>query len=154
MIMAVFNFSDVTVEDFKHYFDRHFPFAPADDPDNKEYIRDRDIELAFKQAQVNFNRALWSDPEQAKVAYLFLTAHYLCMDLQMAQAGINSIGHFIVSQKTVGEVSAIYSIPYRYTQSAYTSYLTGTQFGMKYLSLLLPRITGAVGLVKGTITYE
>lgn len=149
-----FSYDSVTVADFKYYFARCFPFAPATDPDNVEYIRDIDVQMAFGQAKINFNPSLFDTDESAKIGYMYLTAHYLCMDMQMAQSGINSVGTFVISQKTVGEVSASYSIPRKYTQSPYTSYLTTTQFGMKYLSLVIPRITGAIGLVKGTVTYE
>lgn len=152
--MAQFNPNDVTVDDFKAYFDRAFPFAPEDDPDNKEYIRDTDIEIAFQQAKVNFNSSIWSDYDSAKIAYLFLTAHYLCMDMRMAQSGLASSGAFTMSSKSVGDVSASYAIPQAYLDSPALNYLTSTEFGLKYLSLLYPRTIGSVNVVLGTTTVR
>lgn len=152
--MAQFNPNDVTVDDFKAYFDRAFPFAPDTDPDNKEYIRDVDIQVAFQQAKVNFNSSIWSDYDSAKIAYLFLTAHYLCMDMRMAQSGLASSGAFTMSSKSVGDVSASYAIPQAYLDSPALNYLTSTEFGLKYLSLLYPRTIGSVNVVLGTTTVR
>ena len=71
----------ITVEDFKNYFTRQFPYAPADNPNNQEYITDADIKVAFGQARINFPIKLF-DEESGRVAYMFLVAHYLCMDMQ------------------------------------------------------------------------
>jgi len=109
--MVIFNPNDITVSDFKAYFDRHFPYAPLDDPNNQEFVRDIDIQNAFEQAKVNFNKGIWDSYESAKIAYLFLTAHYLCMDMRMAESGLSSSGAFAMSSKSVGDVSASYAIP-------------------------------------------
>lgn len=151
---AGFDFNSVSVDDFKEYFDRHFPFAPDKDPDNLGYIRDKDIEIAFQQAQVNFNSGIWDDNDSAKIAYLFLTAHYLCMDMRMAQSGLASSGAFTMSSKSVGDVSASYAIPEAFMNSPILNYLTSTEFGLKYLSLLYPRTIGSATVVLGTTTVR
>ena len=101
---------DITIDEFKTYFARMFPFAPETDPTNQEYITDADIQIAFGQAKVNFPIALF-DEENGKIAFLFLVAHYLCMDMQMAQSGINSTAQYMVTSKSVGDVSASYGVP-------------------------------------------
>lgn len=151
---AEFDFNSVTVNDFKSYFDRHFPFAPATDPDNPEYVRDKDIEIAFKQAQVNFNKTVFGNDDDTKIAYLFLTAHYLCMDMRMAQTGLASVGQYLLSSKSVGDVSASYSIPQAYLNSPLLSYLTSTEFGLKYISLLYPRMIGSFNIALGATTVR
>lgn len=152
--MAQFTPDDVTVDDFKAYFDRAFPFAPEDDPNNKEYVRDKDIEIAFAQATANFNCGIWENYDVAKVAYLFLTAHYLCMDMRMNQSGLASSGTFTMSSKPVGDVSASYSIPEAYMQSPFLNYLSSTEFGLKYFSLLYPRTICSVNVVLGSTTIR
>lgn len=130
-----------------------FPFAPDSDPDNQEYITDTDIEMAFAQAKVNFPVNLF-DEENGKIAFLFLVAHYLCMDMQMAQAGINSTAQYVVTSKSVGDVSASYGVPTKLLDNPLYNYLTTTQFGMKYISLLYPRTIGAVNVVLGSTTVR
>lgn len=144
----------VTVSEFKTYFDRAFEYAPNDDPNNKNFIRDKDIENAFAQATLNFNEGLWYDESDKKLAFMFLTAHYLCMDLQMAEAGINSTGQFTMSSKSVGSVSASYTIPQMYQNDPLLNYFSQTQFGCKYLSMLIPRAVGRIAVVRGTTTDE
>lgn len=144
----------VTVAEFKTYFDRAFEYAPVSDPNNKDYIRDKDIQDAFAQANLNFNVALWDNEDDKKLAYMFLTAHYLCMDMQMAEAGINSTGQFQMSSKTVGSVSASYEIPEIYKSDPLLNYFMQTQFGCKYLSMLIPRAVGRIAVVRGTTTDE
>ena len=130
-----------------------FPFAPDSDPNNQEYITDTDIEMAFAQAKVNFPVNLF-DEENGKIAFLFLVAHYLCMDMQMAQAGINSTAQYVVTSKSVGDVSASYGVPTKLLDNPLYNYLTTTQFGMKYISLLYPRAIGAVNIVLGSTTVR
>lgn len=144
---------NITIDEFKTYFARMFPFAPASDPNNQEYITDEDIQVAFGQAKINFPIKLF-DEESGKVAFLFLAAHYLCMDMQMAQAGINSTAAYIVTSKSVGDVSASYGVPTKLLNNPLFNYLTTTQFGMKYLSLLYPRTVGAVDFVFGGTTVR
>ena len=144
---------EITIQEFKTYFARMFPFAPATDPNNQEYITDADIQIAFGQAKVNFPIALF-DEENGKIAFLFLVAHYLCMDMQMAQSGINSTAQYMVTSKSVGDVSASYGVPQKLLNNPLYNYLSTTQFGMKYLSLLYPRTIGAMNVVLGGTTIR
>lgn len=144
---------NITVTDFKTYFTRQFPYAPVDDTNNQEYITDSDITTAFGQAKINFPIALF-DEETGEIAYLFLTAHYLCMDMQMAQSGINSTAQYMVTNKSVGDVSASYGVPQKLLNNPLYNYFSTTQFGMKYLSLLYPRTVGAVNVVFGGTTIR
>ena len=143
----------ITVEDFKNYFTRQFPYAPADEPNNQEYITDADITVAFGQARINFPIKLF-DEESGRVAFMFLVAHYLCMDMQMAQSGIASTGQYIITSKSVGDVSASYGVPNKFLTDPFLNYFSTTQFGMKYLSLLYPRTVGAVNVVLGGTTIR
>lgn len=144
---------EITVSQFKTYFNRQFPYAPADDPTNQDYITDTDIEVAFGQAKINFPIKLF-DEESGTIAFMFLVAHYLCMDMQMAQSGINSTSQYIMTSKSVDGVSASYGVPNKFLTDPFLNYFSTTQFGMKYLSLLYPRTVGAVNVVLGGTTIR
>ena len=47
-----------TVAQFKSYFVRDFPYAPASDAANSEYILDADITKAIAEAGAKFNPGL------------------------------------------------------------------------------------------------
>ena len=107
----------ITVSDFKTYFRRDFPYLPTDSStycDEDKYILDSDIEKAFIEAQMVYNQSLFGEDAFIRVAYYYLTAHYLCIDMKAASAGLGGVGNLPVSARTVGSVSETYSIPQRY----------------------------------------
>lgn len=136
----------VTVEDFKAQFVRDFPYTPTDSGD---YVTDADITRAFGEADMNFNAALFSTETQQDLAYLYLSAHYLVLDMRMGEGGINAQSVFNVSSKSVGNVSVSYAIPEAYTKSARLEYYSKTPYGLKYLSFVLPRIVGNAETIEG-----
>lgn len=146
--------SNLTVNDFKEQFDRAFTYAPVDDPNNLAYVRDKDILNAYGQADLTFNERLFGEDDEKKLAFLFLSAHYLCMDSQMDKQGLNSSGQFLMNSKSVGNVSASYTIPEAYAKDPILSYFSQTQFGDKYLSMIIPRAIGRIAVVRGTTTDE
>ena len=114
------------------------------------YVLDADITKAFSEAQVNFNQSLFSSDAQIQLAYLYLTAHFLVVDIRHSSQGVNSKGDFITSSQSVGNVSESLSIPDKIANNPIFQLYTTTGYGMKYLNLVLPRITGRVGVVRGT----
>lgn len=119
--------------------------------DYNSFITDEDIKEAFIEAKGNFNYNLFPGKENEnllKRAFLYLTAHYLVMDLSMSQGGGASA--FIMTSKTVGSVSASYGVPQKILNNPLYSYLAGTQFGLKYLSYLYTRAVGNIHVVRGT----
>jgi len=119
----------------------------ADDIYN--YILDADINKAFKEAQIIFNQGLFGSDEQLTLGYLYLTAHYLVLDLKTAQQGITGAGSFAVSSRSVGNVSESYAIPEAFTADPVLSYFTKTQYGQKYMSMILPNLVGNVQAITG-----
>jgi len=143
----------ITAADFKAQFPRDFPYAPSANADVNKYILDSDIVRAFGEAQMTFNQSLIPGGTDAniKLAYLYLTAHYLCIDIKNAQQGINSAGSLLVNSRSVGSVSESYSIPERYLKNPNIGYLATTGYGNKYLSFVLPALVGnMVGLFRQT----
>lgn len=142
--------NSITVADFKAQFPRDFPYAPPSIVGNNDYVYDADISRAFLEAQVVFNQGLFGSDAQIRMGYLYVTAHYLCLDLRAALAGIQgSGGSFPVSSRSVGSVSESYAIPERYTDDPLLALYTQTNYGMKYLSLVLPNLVGNMVAVFG-----
>lgn len=144
----------ITVADFKTYFRRDFPYAT--EPASSEvcsnldsYVFDFDIEKAFGEAKTILNQGLFSDDDSIRIAYLYLSAHYLVVDLRAAQGGVDSSGSFPVSSRSVGSVSESYQIPDAYAQNAQYAFFTTSGYGMKFLSLVIPRLAGNVVAVAG-----
>lgn len=119
----------------------------ADDVDN--YISDADITKAFAEAKVVFNQALFGDDATIELAYLYLTAHYLCIDIRNAMRGISATGAFPVTGRTVGSVSESYGIPTAYTDNPIFAMYSQTGYGLKYFSFVLPNLVGNIGVVAG-----
>lgn len=116
------------------------------------YVLDADIEKAFKESQIVFNQGLFSSDEQLTLGYLYLTAHYLVQDLKAAQQGVSDAGSFAVSSRSVGNVSESYAIPTALTDDPVLSYFTKTQYGQKYLSMVLPLLVGNMAIAQGATT--
>lgn len=114
------------------------------------YTRDEDIQNAFLEAYVNFNPNLFgSDTYMAKLVFLYLTAHYLTMDMRNA-LGANQVG--ILLSKSVGSVSQGYTIPKWINDNASLSVYASTGYGIKYASLIRPYLIGNIMLVQGATT--
>lgn len=117
------------------------------------YVLDSDIEKAYFQAKQFFNNNLF-DNETDLLSYIcYLIAHYLVIDLQMSQEGINSTGYYIPNHTTVGDVSESYSNPANSQGDSFILYqLNQTRYGQKYLSLISPLLVGHFNSVRGTTT--
>lgn len=138
---------------YKSLGDANVGNLPTDDTkwelqtDISQYISDKDIEKAYEQACINFNSGLFSDDDSKKVAYLYLTAHYLVKDLN--ENGLSSTGDQLVSSIKVGNVSENYKIPEWMTNDKNLSYFTTTSYGLKYLSLITPHLVGNSAVAEG-----
>lgn len=139
----------ITPADFKLQFPRDFPYAPTQSADPLKYVMDSDIQTAFIQAIMKFNPALVppvpgiTGDAAIKLAFLYLAAHYLCIDVRNALGGVQgSGGSFPVTGRTVGSVSEQYQVPPKYLNNPNISYLASTGYGLKYLSFVLPSLVG------------
>lgn len=139
-------YTNPSTSDFKAYFTRDFPYGT--DPNTS--VLDSDITKAFGQVAFNINQALFSGQDQYNVGYLLLSAHYLVIDLRMSSQGINGQYSFLEQSKSVGSVSQSFAIPQRILDNPYFSMLTKTNYGAKYLELLIPQLVGQVFNVIGS----
>ena len=142
-------FTYPSVEQFKDYFYRDFPFATGIYADPETSIIDADIEKAFGEAKFNFNPRFFKDQDQFNIGFLYLTAHYLVMDLRAASQGISGQFTWLESSKSVGSVSASYGVPERIMNNPQYAWLTKTNYGAKYLMLIMPYLVGNIFTVSG-----
>lgn len=135
---------DPTVADFQAYFVRDFPYGNTQDT-----VMDSDITKAMAECKFLLNPSLFSDQNQYSIGFMYLTAHYLVMDLRMASQGIAGSYSWLSNSKAVGNVSESFSIPQRILDNPELAYLSKTNYGAKYLSLILPNLTAQVFVVRG-----
>lgn len=136
----------ITVDDFKGWFSRDFPYSASGDLSG---ITDQDILKAFAEASMNFNPTLFSTEDEQKLGFLYLAAHYLVIDIQNSTNGLNGKYEGIMSSKSVGSVSVGYTIPDWVMASPIYSLLSQSKYGMKYLSLIIPSLVGNITAVRG-----
>jgi hypothetical protein len=133
-----------TVLDFKQYFDRDFPYGY-----DMESVRDKDITKAFNDAGVSFNEDLFADQSTYTIAFLNLSAHYLVMNLRSSSQGLTGQYAWLQSSKSVGSISESFTIPQRILDNPEFAMLTKTNYGAKYIGLMLPMLVGQIFLVEG-----
>lgn len=180
----------ITVEEFKTYFYRDFPYLPVY-KDNEiyntgdevyyektkkfykalsdgittlptdntywevisnniyEYVLDVDIVRAISEMSAMFPSDKFKTDESIRLGELYLTAHCLVNDIRTSNGGLSSQFPFPLQSKSVGSISQSYAIPKRFLdREAYSFYIT-SQYGLKYLALVIPRMTGNICIAFG-----
>lgn len=139
----------ISVDDFKNYFRRDFPYGECID----ENLLDEDIEKAIREATMGFNEDLFESGEEKSIAMLYLTAFYVVVDIKNAISGLSSNAYnTFVSSKSVGNVSESYGFPSWVSNNPMYSLYLDNGYGKKFLSLIIPRINGFFYLAKGATT--
>ena len=113
------------------------------------WIMDADITNAFAEAQVCFNQALLGTDDEITLGYLYMVAHYLCIDIRNSFAGIQGTGGFPVASRSVGSVAESYQIPEAFRENPTLAMYAQTSYGQKYLALVLPKTVGNMVAVLG-----
>lgn len=147
----------ITTDQFKARFYRDFTFANQNPnqqqpvPANTDLVQDLDITNAFADAQVLLNQGLFSDDNTITLAYLYLSAHCLCLNIKASDAGINSggTGAFPVTSRSVGSVSESYQVPDAYKDDPILGQYAQTAYGQKYLAMVLPQLRGNIVAIAG-----
>lgn len=140
------SFTNPSVADFKAYFTRDFPYGT--DPTTS--ILDSDITKAFGQANMNISQSLFGDQGSYDIGYLLLSAHYLVIDIRMSSQGINGQFTFLEQSKSVGSISQSFAIPQRILDDPYFAMFMTTNYGAKYIQVLLPQLAGNIFTVCGS----
>lgn len=139
------SFITPTIDDFKAYFVRDFPYG-ADPTLN---VLDIDISKALNEAAANFNPALFENQTVFSMAFLYLGAHYMIMDLRASSQGVSGQFNWLQASKAVGNVNEAFNIPQKILDNPMYSYYSKSNYGAKYLSLILPRLVGQIYAVAG-----
>jgi hypothetical protein len=138
-------YNNPTIPDFKNYFTRDFPYGT--DPNTS--VLDADIGKAYSQVNFAINPALFTNQENYTLGYLWLAAHWLVIDLRAASQGISGQYEWLTTSKSVGSVSESFQIPQRILDNPLFSGYSKTNYGAKYLQLLLPALTGNMFIACG-----
>lgn len=140
----------ITVEAFKKYFQRDFPFLPTEYEESEKfnYILDEDIEKSMGEMKALLPVSVFED-EVLEIAQMYLTAHCLVGDIRRSNQGLASNFTFPLQSRSVGSVSESYGIPQKFLSSPSYAYYITTDYGLKYFALLYPRTRGHVQTVTG-----
>lgn len=131
-------FLNPTIDDFKNYFIRDFPYGT----DMNTSILDQDIANAYQETLVNINQGLFADQASYNIGYLLLSAHFLVLNIQSSSQGIAGQFNWNQTSKSVGSVSEAFDIPQRIKDNPEFAWLSKTNYGARYLMLILPQLSG------------
>ena len=120
----------------------------AGDDTTKRYVRDKDIQRAQTAA---FNSFPCDTFETSQIPYAFnlLSAHFLLLNIQASSQGLRGQGEWLVNSKSVGDLTASYTIPDKIAQSPFLSPMTKTPYGLQYLGILAQYLVGNFASVPG-----
>lgn len=183
----------ITVQQFKTFFRRDFPYLPVydaskaywtndevyyssneqfyislidnnttsiadttawqriqDDIDN--YIIDQDITSVIEQTEIIIPDNIEIPDNVYTLLQYYLAAHLLVDSIRTSNAGLTSQLTGITTGKSIGSVSQQYGIPQQLLNSELYSFYITSQYGLKYLVLIMPYLNGNISCVKGATT--
>lgn len=131
-------FNNPSVANFQSQFFRDFPFGT----DPNVSVLAQDIATAFVQANATVNPNLFSDQGTYTLAYLFLAAHFLVLNLRASSQGLNGQYNWAQNSKAVGAVSEGFEIPERIKNNPDFMQYYKTNYGAQYVQLVWPQLSG------------
>lgn len=131
--------------EFKAYFFRDFMYGT----DIATTVTDPDIAKAIGEAAVTINPGLFCDQATYTIAFLNLAAHFLVLNLKASGTGCSGQDQFLIQSKGAGSVSESYAIPAAILDNPLFANYAKTTYGMKYLMMIYPLLTGVVFAVGG-----
>lgn len=139
-------YTNPVVADFKAFFVRDFPYGTNINTN----VLDADISKALLESSVTINKSLFPvGQEQYTIGYLYLTAHNLVVNIKASSQGIASSNDWLVTTKSVGNVSTGSQVPQRILDSPEFASLSQTAYGYKYLMMILPYLNGPTFAIRG-----
>lgn len=138
-------FTNPQVTDFKARFIRDFPYST----DPAIGVMDQDILNAFADTNVSINPDLFPDQATWNLGYLLYSAHCLVQNIRASSQGLNGQYSWAQTQKAVAGVSESFQIPERVQNNPALMMLTKTNYGARYLELVLPFLVGQMFTVCG-----
>lgn len=127
------------------YFVRDFAYGNSD----LTTVQDADITKAQTWMAFTINRGLFPNQGIYTIGAQLLTAHLLVTNLRASSQGIAGKYDWATSSKSVSAVASSFSIPQRILDNPEFSIYAGTTYGVQYLSMVLPLLTGQMFTVEG-----
>lgn len=134
-----------TIADFKTQFTRDFPYGT----DPSVSVLDTDILNAFNLVDITINQCLWPDQTSYKIAYGYLAAHFLVLNLRASSQGVNGQWDWLNASKGVGGVSQSFQIPQRVQDNPDFAQYYKTHYGAMYMNLAWSLLSGQMFSVCG-----
>lgn len=138
-------FTNPQVSDFKTRFARDFPYGS----DMNTSVLDTDIIIAMGDVNSLINPAIFPDQSTYTLGYLLYTAHILVLNIRNSSQGLNGQFAWAQTQKAVAGVSESFQIPERVLNNPTLMMLTKTNYGARFLDIVLPFLTGQMFAVCG-----
>lgn len=143
-------YDDPNVDDFKAYFIRDFPYTPdPEEDDDLNYVINSDIYKALNDAKRVVNTSLFTSQDDYTAGFLTMAAHWLVMNLRASSQGIQGKFPWLQQSKSVGSVAESFGIPQRILDNPEFAMLCQTNYGAKYLFMVLPLMSGQMFTVCG-----
>jgi hypothetical protein len=133
-------FTNPVINDFVQYFQRDFPYGYNNG--DLSTVQNNDIQNAINDASGFINPALFAGQAPYNVGFLNLTAHFLVMSLRASSQGIAGQFSWLNNSKGVGGVSEGIAIPQQILDNPMFSALCKTNYGLKFVFLILPNLVG------------
>lgn len=140
------SYTNPTVIQFQQQFFRDFNYGS--NPQTSVTIND--INYAFSMVNVNINTDLFASQASYTLGYNLMAAHFLVMNIRSGSQGVNGQFNFLQAGKGAGSVSESFSIPQRILDNPLWSMYTKTNYGLMFIQLVLPQLTGQMFSVVGT----
>jgi hypothetical protein len=134
-----------TVTDFKQYFVRDFPYGA----DMETSVLDADINRAMTESAHNFPEGLFDNQGEYFTGFMLLSAHNLVLNLRASSQGLSGKFPWLTAGHGAGSVNESLAIPQRILDNPEFSWLSMTNYGAKYLAMVLPQLTGNLFCVAG-----
>lgn len=134
----------ITVSEFKTFFAKDFDYGTE-----PEQVSDSEITRAMTEASMNFNEALFDTQDEKKLIFSYLTAYYLVVDINNANAQGAGNNGGLVTYRQVRNVAESFKVPKWIEESPMFSMFSQNGYGLKYLTMIYPYLIGNVGIVPG-----
>ena len=138
-------YTQPTVASFQAYFNRDFPYGNSD----LTTVQDADINKAISMMENSINPRLFSNQNIYTQGALLLSAHYLVQNLRASSQGIAGKFEWLNTGKGVGAVNSQFQIPDRLLENPELAMLSSTYYGVQFLYIVLPLLTGQMFAVQG-----
>lgn len=141
-----------SVADFKAYFVREFLYGTG-----PATVMDGDVQRGLNEAALDFNTGVWVSVAEQIIAYLYVAAHFMVLNIQGAGGlsatnlgkGVQSKGGGTIESKGAGSLNVGFAVPDFVRQSPILSQFMRTDFGQKYIQLLAGRLVGNLLVLAG-----